>query len=103
MRLRLLPAIAGLAVGLILPAVAQEQNTVDPEVRQQIEAASRAQSCAEAGQPTTKKTRCATTNVLALGLPAPRLVICGRPRPLRSTPRRLLFPGVHSSRRTRSA
>jgi ketosteroid isomerase-like protein len=38
MRLRLLPAIAGLAVGLILPATAQEQNTVDPEVRQQIEA-----------------------------------------------------------------
>jgi ketosteroid isomerase-like protein len=38
MRLRLLPAIAGLGFGLILPVLAQDQNAVDPEVRQQIEA-----------------------------------------------------------------
>ena len=31
-------ALAGLAIGFALPALAQEQNTVDPEVRQQIEA-----------------------------------------------------------------
>jgi uncharacterized protein (TIGR02246 family) len=38
MRLRLLPTLAGLAIGLALPTIAQEQNLVDPEVRQQIEA-----------------------------------------------------------------
>ena len=37
MKMRLLPALAGLAI--VLPALAQEENTVDPEVRQQIEAA----------------------------------------------------------------
>jgi uncharacterized protein (TIGR02246 family) len=34
-----LVALAGLAIGFAVPALAQEQNTVDPEVRQQIEAA----------------------------------------------------------------
>ena len=36
--MRLLPTLAGLAIGVAVPALAQEQNTVDPEVRQQIEA-----------------------------------------------------------------
>jgi ketosteroid isomerase-like protein len=39
MKLRLLPAIAGLASCLVLPSIAEEQNAVDPDVRQQIEAA----------------------------------------------------------------
>jgi uncharacterized protein (TIGR02246 family) len=39
MKIRWLPALAALAIGVAVPAVAQEQNTVDPEVRQQIEAA----------------------------------------------------------------
>jgi ketosteroid isomerase-like protein len=39
MKLRLVIALAGLAIGYAVPAFAQEQNTVDPEVRQQIEAA----------------------------------------------------------------
>src|ERR1700738_1285046 len=39
MKMRLLPALVGLAIGFVVPALAQEQNTVDPEVRQQIEAA----------------------------------------------------------------
>ena len=39
MKIRLLSALAGLAIGFAVPAVAEEQNTVDPEVRQQIEAA----------------------------------------------------------------
>ena len=34
-----LGALLGLAIGFALPTFAQEQNTVDPEVRQQIEAA----------------------------------------------------------------
>jgi|SRR5258707_12690969 ketosteroid isomerase-like protein len=38
MKVRLLFAVAGLAVGVAVPVLAQEQNTVDPEVRQQIEA-----------------------------------------------------------------
>ena len=38
MKTRLLFIIAGSIIGLALPAVAQEQNAVDPEVRQQIEA-----------------------------------------------------------------
>ena len=37
-KMRLLFALAGLAIGFAVPALAQEQNTVDPEVRQQIEA-----------------------------------------------------------------
>jgi ketosteroid isomerase-like protein len=36
--MRLLLALAGFAVGFVVPALAQEQKTVDPEVRQQIEA-----------------------------------------------------------------
>ncbi len=39
MKTRLLGALVGLALGFALPVFAQEQNTVDPEVRQQIEAA----------------------------------------------------------------
>jgi ketosteroid isomerase-like protein len=38
MKKRLLFVIAGSIIGLALPVVAQEQNTVDPEVRRQIEA-----------------------------------------------------------------
>jgi uncharacterized protein (TIGR02246 family) len=38
MKMRLLLTLAGFAIGFVLPALAQEQNTVDPEVRQQIEA-----------------------------------------------------------------
>ena len=38
MKIRLLLSLAGLAVGFAFPTLAQEQNTVDPEVRQQIEA-----------------------------------------------------------------
>ena len=38
MKKHLLPTLAVLAIGFALPAFAQEQNTVDPEVRQQIEA-----------------------------------------------------------------
>ena len=37
--MRLLVTLAGLAIGFAGPALAQEQDTVDPEVRQQIEAA----------------------------------------------------------------
>jgi ketosteroid isomerase-like protein len=39
MKIRLLLSLAGLAVGFAFPTLAQEQNTVDPEIRQQIEAA----------------------------------------------------------------
>jgi ketosteroid isomerase-like protein len=39
MKVRLLPVIAGLASFLVLPSIADEQNAVDPETRQQIEAA----------------------------------------------------------------
>jgi hypothetical protein len=39
MKTRLLGALVGLALGFALPVFAQEQNTVDPEVRQQIEVA----------------------------------------------------------------
>jgi hypothetical protein len=39
MKIRLLSALAGLAIGFAMPAIAQEQNTVDAEARQQIEAA----------------------------------------------------------------
>ena len=33
MKVRLLLTLAGLAIGFAAPALAQEQNTVDPEVR----------------------------------------------------------------------
>jgi hypothetical protein len=39
MNTRLQIAIVGLVIGLAVPTLAQEQKTVDPEVRQQIEAA----------------------------------------------------------------
>jgi ketosteroid isomerase-like protein len=39
MKVRLLLAITGLAIPFAVPALAQEKDTVDPEVRQQIEAA----------------------------------------------------------------
>jgi uncharacterized protein (TIGR02246 family) len=38
MKLRSLLAFTGLVISLAVPSIAQEQNTVDPEVRQQIEA-----------------------------------------------------------------
>jgi uncharacterized protein (TIGR02246 family) len=38
MKKLLLLTFTGLAIGFVLPALAQEQNTVDAEVRQQIEA-----------------------------------------------------------------
>jgi ketosteroid isomerase-like protein len=38
MKARFLIALAGLAIGFVLPVLAQEQSTVDPEVREQIEA-----------------------------------------------------------------
>ena len=38
MKMHLRFITAGLIIGLALPVVAQEQNTVDPEVRRQIEA-----------------------------------------------------------------
>ena len=38
MKIALIITLAGLAIGFAVPAFAQEPNTVDPEVRQQIEA-----------------------------------------------------------------
>jgi ketosteroid isomerase-like protein len=38
MKIHLLLALVGLAISFAVPTIAQEQNTVDPEVRQQIEA-----------------------------------------------------------------
>jgi hypothetical protein len=38
MKMRLLVTVAGFAIGFLLPVLAQDQNMVDPEVRQQIEA-----------------------------------------------------------------
>jgi ketosteroid isomerase-like protein len=38
MKMHLLPTLAGLVIGFAVPAFAQEQDTVDPEVRQQIKA-----------------------------------------------------------------
>jgi uncharacterized protein (TIGR02246 family) len=38
MRIRLILTLAGLAVGIAVPVLAQEKDTVDPQVRQQIEA-----------------------------------------------------------------
>jgi uncharacterized protein (TIGR02246 family) len=37
-KIRLLLALAGLAIGSAVPALAQDRNTVDPQVRQEIEA-----------------------------------------------------------------
>jgi ketosteroid isomerase-like protein len=37
MKIRLVVALVGLAIGFAFPTLAQEQNAVDPEVRQQIE------------------------------------------------------------------
>jgi hypothetical protein len=39
MNTRLQIALVGLVIGLAVPTLAQEQKTVDPDVRQQIEAA----------------------------------------------------------------
>jgi uncharacterized protein (TIGR02246 family) len=39
MKMRSVIALAGLAISFAMPAIAQQQNTIDPEVRQQIEAA----------------------------------------------------------------
>jgi ketosteroid isomerase-like protein len=39
MKMRVLLTLVGLAVGFAVPALTQEKDTVDPEVRQQIEAA----------------------------------------------------------------
>jgi len=39
MKIRLLQTLAAFAISLAAPALAEEQNTVDPEVRQEIEAA----------------------------------------------------------------
>src|SRR5260370_22290738 len=38
MKIRLVVALVGLAIGFVVPALAQEKKPVDPEVRQQIEA-----------------------------------------------------------------
>jgi uncharacterized protein (TIGR02246 family) len=38
MKMRLIIALVGLAISFALPTFSQDQNTVDPEVRQQIEA-----------------------------------------------------------------
>ena len=38
MKIRLLLTLVGLAIGFALPTVAQEQKTVDPKLRQEIEA-----------------------------------------------------------------
>ena len=38
MKIRTVVTIVGLAIGFALPGLAQEQNAVDPELRQQIEA-----------------------------------------------------------------
>jgi ketosteroid isomerase-like protein len=38
MNMHLLPTLAGFVIGFVVPAFAQEQDSVDPEVRQQIEA-----------------------------------------------------------------
>jgi len=39
MKIRLLVSLAGLIIGFAVPALAQEQNAVDPEARQNVEAA----------------------------------------------------------------
>jgi len=39
MKVRFLPTLAGLVIGSTVPVLAQQKDTVDPEVRQQIEAA----------------------------------------------------------------
>jgi hypothetical protein len=38
MKIRLLIAIAGLVIGFAMPAFAQQTNTPDPQLRQQLEA-----------------------------------------------------------------
>jgi uncharacterized protein (TIGR02246 family) len=38
MKIRFLPTLAGLAIGFVVSALAQEKDTVSPEIRQQIEA-----------------------------------------------------------------
>ena len=38
MKVRLLLTLAGLAIGFAVPAIAQEKDTLDPQVRQEIEA-----------------------------------------------------------------
>jgi len=38
MKMRLLIALVGLAIGFVLPAFAQQKDTVDPQIRQQIDA-----------------------------------------------------------------
>jgi hypothetical protein len=38
MKIRLVLALAGLVIGFPAPVLAQEKDTVDPEIRQQIEA-----------------------------------------------------------------
>ena len=38
MKIRLLLTLAGLTMGFALPAFAQEQKTVDPKMRQEVEA-----------------------------------------------------------------
>jgi uncharacterized protein (TIGR02246 family) len=40
MKIRLLGALAGLAIGFALPTITQDQSAVDPETRQEIEAVS---------------------------------------------------------------
>jgi hypothetical protein len=39
MKMRLVVTLAGLAIGCAVPSIAQDKNTVDPEVRQEIKAA----------------------------------------------------------------
>jgi hypothetical protein len=39
MKIRLLIALVGLAFSFAVPSIAQEQNSIDPQVRQDIEAA----------------------------------------------------------------
>jgi hypothetical protein len=63
MKMRLLFTLAALAIGVATQALAQEQNSVDPEVRQQIEAVTKRREEAyinmmrPLGQPSTHKTR----------------------------------------------
>ncbi len=63
MKMRLLLALAGLAIGFAVPALAEEQNAVEPEVRQQIEAlvAKQDEDSTSAtplvAQPTTRRTQ----------------------------------------------
>ena len=38
MKIRLVSALVGLAISFALPCIAQDKNTVDPQVRQEIDA-----------------------------------------------------------------